>query len=114
MQTTREFEPADRYVYDWGICSIANGFAQVDTSQDASYYGTWANPDKLAIVNYCEGDVTCQIAETPAEFVAAIYALRDWANQMATNGFKGIDCGFRENSPIAARFKALGLGDLLH
>ena len=39
MKITREFAPADRYVYDFGLCSYKNGCAQVDTAQDASYFG---------------------------------------------------------------------------
>ena len=49
MKTTRAFAPADRCVYDFGPCSTANDWAQIDTAQDASYFGTWANPTKLMI-----------------------------------------------------------------
>ena len=49
MKITREFGPGDRYVYDFGLCSYENGWAQVDTAQDASYFGTWANPTRLMI-----------------------------------------------------------------
>ena len=66
MKRTHEFAPADRYAYDWGICSYKNDFAQVDSDQDASYFGTWANPVKRAIVNYCEGDVTLTQCDTDA------------------------------------------------
>ena len=45
----------DRYQFDWGECSTANGYAQVDTKQDAWYYGTWANPETFTIVSYAEG-----------------------------------------------------------
>ena len=58
MKITREFCPGDRYVYDFGLCSYENGWAQVDTAQDASYFGTWANPTRLMIFSYCEGDTT--------------------------------------------------------
>ena len=44
MKITREFCPGDRYVYDFGLCTYEKGWAQVDTAQDASYFGTWANP----------------------------------------------------------------------
>ena len=40
MKITREFCPGDRYTYDFGHCSYENGWAQVDTAQDASYFGT--------------------------------------------------------------------------
>ena len=42
MKITREFCPGDRYVYDFGLCNHEKGWAQVDTAQDASYFGKWA------------------------------------------------------------------------
>ena len=41
------FEPSDRYQFDSGECSAANGYAQIDTGQDAWYFGQWANPHDL-------------------------------------------------------------------
>ena len=41
MKIAREFCPGDRYTYDFGLCSFEKGWAQVDTAQDASYFGTW-------------------------------------------------------------------------
>mgnify|MGYP001340657132 FL=1 len=114
MKTIREFAPGNRYFYDGGMCSESKGFAQIDTSQDASYFGTWANPETLTIVCYCEGDVTFTTAETPEEFVSEILKIRDWNNQDGNNGFKGIDCGWIENGPIQKRFESLGLSNLLH
>ncbi|HSG61885.1 MAG TPA: hypothetical protein VLA24_10705 [Pseudomonadales bacterium] len=111
METIRQFEPADRYVYDWGLCSSDKNFAQVDTSQDASYFGTWANPFKRIIVCYCEGDVTLQIAETDAEFVAELRNIQQW-NIDNGHRFLGIDPGF--NKALAAKFAELGLADLVH
>lgn len=111
MKTTTEFCPADRYAYDFGICSAENGFAQMDTGQDAWYFGMWANPTKLAILSYVEGDVTLREAESTKEFVAEIRGIRQW-NEENGNGFKGIDP--MGNEDIEARFRALGLGDLLH
>ena len=64
MRITRDFKPmSDRYGFDFGPCSTANGFAQIDTRQDASYYGTWCSPAARTIVNYCEGDVTTTVCD---------------------------------------------------
>ena len=42
MKTIRDFKPlSDRYSFDVGACSYANGFAQIDTRQDAAHFGTW-------------------------------------------------------------------------
>jgi hypothetical protein len=113
MEKIREFAPADRYVYDWGLCSEKNGFAQVDTWQDASYYGTWANPDKLLIFNYCEGDTCLTKCLSEAEFVSEIRALKEWADKSGGDrGFRGIDPGL--NYENRAKWHNIGLGDLLH
>lgn len=111
MKTLREFAPGSRYEYDFRLCSTSKGFAQVDTSQDASYFGTWANPSKLMIVCYCEGDLTIQTAETPAEFVKELENIRTW-NTENGHRFIGIDPGF--NEALAAKFCDLGLAHMLH
>jgi len=110
MKTTREFAPGDRYRYDFGLCSYENGWAQIDTTQDASYFGTWANPTKLMIFSYCEGDTTLQEAETPEEFVAALRAIDAW-NIEAGYGPAGIDPGY--HPAMKADFERLGLADML-
>jgi hypothetical protein len=102
---------ADRYKYDFNTCSVKKGFAQVDTGQDASYFGTWANPERLMVVCYCEGDVTIEKYESESEFVEGIRALVKW-NEESGHGFKGIDPGF--SASIKEGFQKLGLGDLLH
>ncbi len=111
MNTIRKFIPCDRYQYDFNSCSTSKGFAQVDTSQDASYFGTWANPEELIIVCYCEGDVTIQTAENKNEFVGEIRNIKKW-NEENGHRFKGIDPGF--NKEIKNSFLSLGLSDLLH
>jgi hypothetical protein len=112
METTREHIPmADRYRFDWGECSSSKGFAQIDTDQDASYFGTWANPTSLKIVSFTEGDLCVQEAETEAEFVSAMVEMKHWYEE---NGhrFLGIDpmC----SHSIERAFRGLGLGGLLH
>lgn len=110
MQVIRDFAPADRYTYDFGVCSRDNGFAQVDTGQDAWYFGTWANPAKLVIVCYCEGDVTLQTAESEQEFAEELRRIQAWNIE---NGFSfGIDPLLSDD--LEQKFKDLGLGDLLH
>ena len=97
----------DRYKYDCGECAYKNGFAQVDTRQDASYYGTWANPYTLIVVNYCEGDVSHIVCADTAEFVAYLGVdLLSFAPEAK------IDPGFGEE--MKAEFIKLGLGYMLH
>jgi hypothetical protein len=112
MKTTRQFDGmTDRYAFDFNACSSSNGYAQIDTEQDASYYGTWANPFKLQIVSYAEGDITIQKADNDKEFADEIRAIADWNVEV---GFKpiGIDPGF--NKELKAGFVELGLSEYLH
>ncbi len=111
METIRDHLSANRYVYDFRACSAGKGFAQVDTSQDASNFGTWANPTSLQIVTYCEGDVTLQTADDAAEFISEIRRIKAW-NEENGHHFLGIDpMGVKT---ITSAFTGLGLGDLLH
>ena len=58
----------ERDTFDWGACHFEKGFAQVQTTQDASYYGIWANPTSLKIVHFSEGDLKVEQYESPEEF----------------------------------------------
>jgi len=111
MTLTRAHADTDRYYFDFTLCTPAKGYAQVDTGQDAWYFGTWANPAELTIVNYCEGDITTQQFTDQAEFAGAVRAIKEW-NDAHGHGFRGIDgmC----NPAIIEGFRALGLTDLLH
>jgi hypothetical protein len=48
----------DRYAFDFNECSYANGYCQIDTQQDASYYGNWINLTERKAVTFAEGDVS--------------------------------------------------------
>ncbi|MBN2053275.1 hypothetical protein JW905_00040 [bacterium] len=111
MKIERSFKSIDRYYFDVGHCSYSRGWAQVDTGQDAWYFGTWANPARRMIVNYCEGDITIKTAETDDEFCAALREIKEWNDEQG-HGFKGIDPGF--NVLLRELFVNLGLEDLLH
>jgi hypothetical protein len=52
------FADADRYQFDFGLCSAASGWQQYDTDQDAWYFGIWVNVKLRLIVSYVEGDIT--------------------------------------------------------
>jgi len=111
MKITREFCPGDRYIYDFALCSYEKGWAQVDTAQDASYFGTWANPTRLMIFSYCEGDTTLKEAASPEEFAVELREIDTWNR---ANGYcpARIDPGF--DPAMKAAFVVLGLIDLLH
>lgn len=114
MKKTHEFCPADRYVYDFGLCASTNGFAQIDTSQDASYFGTWADPERLIIFNYCEGDCYMTECDTPEEFAAEVEGIKRW-NEENGHRFIGIDPGLGEHGKKNTEaWRKVGLGHLLH
>ena len=107
----RSFEPGDRYRYDFGPCSCARGWAQVDTAQDASWFGTWASLAERTILNFAEGDATRTVCDTDAEFVAALREIDRW-NRDHGYGPARIDPGF--DPALKAALEAVGLGDMLH
>ncbi len=109
-RVTREFEEADRYLYDWGLCNTAHGFAQVDTSEDASYLGHWICPEKRLLFSYIEGDCVTEECDTDAEFVEAVRESVAW--HRSYDSFLGVDPMGSE--AIEARLRDMGLGDLLH
>ncbi len=111
MKKLREFCPGDRYRYDFGLCSSSNGFAQVDTQQDASYYGTWANPEKLIVFSYTEGDCCTTVCDNVEEFKKEMYDIKQWNEE---NGWKfyGVDPGL--NDAAVKKWEDIGLGELLH
>lgn len=111
MKVTREFCPADRYRYDFGPCSPAHGWAQVDSQQDAPYYGMWANPTAFKVFCYCEGDTTLIECDGPEEFNSYIRETIKWIDE-AGYGPGKIDGMCRPD--IIAAFHSVGLADLLH
>ncbi len=107
----RSFCPADRYKYDFGRCSSANGWAQIDTRQDASYFGSWINPTERKTLSYCEGDVTECSFDTDAELVEEIERIDAWHKEDDERGVK-IDPGF--NVELKQALVAAGLEKYIH
>ena len=112
MKRIEEFmENIERYYFDFGECSHHLGYAQVDTSQDAPYFGIWTNPTSLTTVQYIEGDVYRNIAESVEEYVESIRQLKADYEKMGTK-VMGIDPML--NTEISNRLIEIGLGDLIH
>lgn len=65
----------NRYEFDHTL--IPEGFHQLDTEQDAYYYGVWVNPVELKMVEYAEGDLTRTTFESIAEAVGQIVAYKE-------------------------------------
>ena len=111
MKIEKNFISADRYLFDFYFCSTKKGYAQVDTSQDASYYGIWTNPFKRTILSYCEGDTCLKTADNDDEYVKELLNKKKW-NFEHGYIFKGIDPGF--NKELKEKFISLGLDELLY
>jgi hypothetical protein len=103
---TEEFADGNRYQYDFGLC---RDFAQVNTSEDASWFGIWACPSRLVVFTFCEGDCLTVQCDTAAEFCDELRKVQAFADRQGK--FLGIDPG---SDPVkVAAWEALGLGDLL-
>ena len=111
MKIMSEVCPGDRYIYDFGLCSYEKGWVQVDTAQDACYFETWANPTRLLISSYCEGDTTLKEAASPEEFAAELREVDAW-NRAHGYGQARIDPGF--DPAMMAASEGLGLAGMLH
>jgi hypothetical protein len=107
MKEQRFFQDTDRYIYDF---KLKKHFAQIDTSQDAHYYGNWASPIEFKIITYAEGDHVIKTCESKEEFVAEMNELISW--QKYNQYWKGIDPGF--NEPGKQAWIDLGFEEFLH
>lgn len=112
MKTIERFYPdGERYLFDFKLCTFSKGYAQLDTGQDAWYFGSWANPKNLIIVSYAEGDCTIKYAESKEEFIKEI---RSWAKWNNDNGYGPAKIDTAGRVEMIKKFKSLGLGRLLH
>jgi hypothetical protein len=65
-----EFRPdLNRYFFDNSECNPARtNFCQIDTWQDASYFGIWADPVGLRVVKFIESEVYRHEFDSEAAF----------------------------------------------
>ena len=108
MKQVKSFMPGDRYIFDFDICSTEKGFAQVDTKDDFSGHGVWANPFDLIIISFTEGDVFITSCDDEQEFIAEMCKLIIFYGSK----FIGIDALASEK--LKRRFDELGFQHYLH
>lgn len=101
----------NRYSFDFGCCSPSEGWAQIDTEQDASYYGVWAHPIEMKVFSFVEGDITLKEAETLEEFVAELRSIESFEVSQGRKPAR-IDPGLNEDRIRA--FKEMGLESMMH
>ena len=104
---TEHFPMADRYRWDTKHCRASDGWVQIDTLQDAPYYGTWAHKDKYQIVQYCEGDLSTTTCTDAEAFAAELAEFVRWAKEAGY--WEGIDANIRAEEWFDA-----GFGEYLH
>ena len=75
---TTEFCPADRYLYDFRVCTSDKGWKQYDTDQDAPYFGIWVHVEKRVVFSYVEGDCTTVECPTQESFVAELASMAEF------------------------------------
>ncbi len=110
MTRERSFQPSDRYRFDFGRCSAAKGWAQIDTRQDASYFGQWINPKWRQIISYAEGDVCVTTCADDSEMLGEMEHIRAFHNE--NDAFLGIDPGF--NAELREALLEAGLRGFFH
>lgn len=111
MRKEYEHQPdSSRYDYDRLLWNPENGFSTIDTGQDFSHYGTWANPETLIIFKFIEGDCRTTFCDNIEEFKEEILSFIKW-NEMNGIKFDGISPG--SNKKAIDLWEALGFKDLL-
>ena len=99
----------DRYKYD-ALYQRADGWAQIDSKQDAWYYGQWINPITFKLFTYCEHDTCLTECANEADFIAMARECVDWNKNAGY--FEGIDA--MADPPIHEAFTRMGLAEFLH
>ena len=94
--------------FDFRLCTYAEGWVQIDTNRDLSYYRMWCHPDKHQIVSYRDGHITIVRCTDDETFVAEMRRTAEWHREWEY--WIGIDAGEDQRH----RFISLGLADLLH
>ena len=61
----------NRYMFDSKFLA-KKAWVQLDTTEDASYYGNWVNRQLRKIVNYAEGDYTETTYATDEAFIKGL------------------------------------------
>ena len=105
MNTTKSFANCDRYIFDFNYCHYKKGYAQLDTTEDAPYYGNWVNFKTFEIVSYVEGDIIIRKCDSEEEFKKELLNQVTWFKNNDT--FKGID--LMDSKEIKEDFKKLNL-----
>ena len=75
IKTSEHTVEGDRYQFDFDMCRT---WTQLDTRQDASYYGNWVCPQTLRLLSFTEGDVALQECDNQEEFIECLKNTLKW------------------------------------
>jgi hypothetical protein len=116
ISTTRTFaEDGNRYEIDNGVCNSASGFCQIDTSQDASYFGIWTSPSQRAVCSFMEGDITVEKATTDAEYrEILVNCLTSHRHNNEAHPHAMIDLGISRRDEFRDAFVTLGMASYIY
>jgi hypothetical protein len=103
----------DRYECDWTL--LKQGFFQIDTDQDASYYGNWINPERKIKVSFIEGDLIIIKYDNDQEMIQDLKECDEYESEVSerNRGIK-IDIGLKDRDRIHQMFQNLGLEQYVH
>lgn len=96
-----------RYIFD---NRLPSDYAQLDTSEDASWYGNWASAQRRTLVSYAEGDCCITKCDTDIEFLQEFNSFLEFCNRIGYE-FKGIDAGI---DPDLSPWTRVGLAAFIH
>jgi len=92
----------DRYFFDFKL--DLNRWLQMDTGQDASYYGNWVNPQLRTHITYCEGDIYVIVSKSDASFMKYMKVTRGW--HLNNDGKVSLDPGLTPSEFVQMFMKA--------
>jgi hypothetical protein len=103
MQRHDSFHVGDRYYFDFDGCKNSDGWCQIDTEQDASYYGNWINPAARRAITFAEGDLAQIKFDNDQEMI-------EWLERFAAHPglcFLGVDPGLHEGTVAACKERGI-------
>lgn len=112
MVKTETYHDGTRYDFDNTL--LSKGYYQIDTSEDASYYGNWINPIERKRVAFAEGDLREIQYDNDEEMIQDLKEMDAWEKEHS--GSKGIkiDLGWHVDEKATKLFEKLELSYLLH
>ena len=95
----------NRYRYDFRLCRYSDGWLQIDSYQDASYYGHWLHLSQRIFIGFAEGDEYVITFDSVDEMCTYV---RDWIEYERDLGYIAWIDEYHQMEEL----KAIGLDDL--